>query len=533
MKKKWSLFSTIMFLVFIVVIFSLLMTDILISKVISVDKLNSQEEKALTVSRIMAKTDLVQATLNGNIEANAEIQDYTKEIQQENNVQFIVVMDMNSVRFTHPDPSRIGKRFLGGDEQAALKGKEETSISEGTLGKSLRAFTPVYDVETKEQIGVVAVGISLDKVNESIHMGRWNVFYGTLLGLVIGIIGAYTLAKYIKKVMFNLELQAIAKLLQERSSMLHSVREGIIAVDVKGQITVINKSAIQYLKKVGLTGNPIGAPIQDFLPSTRLNEILETGKAQLDEEQQVNGTVIVVNRVPVIVEGKIVGALSTFRDKTELKILADQLTGVKSYAEALRAQSHEFMNRMQVIVGMLHMKSYDRLENYVDDMIDQQSSEIAAVTNNVKDPVVAGLIIGKLSYAREKGASLQINIQSIIPELSADLSFEIITILGNLIDNALDAMNNNKEKTLEVTIKISATTLFLSVSDTGIGIPEEKMNNIFKKGYSTKGDNRGYGLYLIAQSIKKLQGTIKVQSKQKEGTIFNVIIPFKKGEDRQ
>jgi len=531
MKKRWSLFATIMTLISAVVIFSLLMTDILISNLINDHTKNSLEEKALTIARIVAKTELVQNALEGDEEARNNIQSYTKDIQLENGVEFVVILDMDGIRLTHPDVQKIGKKFQGGDEVKPMSGKEQTSVSKGTLGKSMRAFTPVYSEEGK-QIGVAAVGISLAKVNEVLAEGKWIIVYGSMLGLLAGIIGAYILARYIKRVMFNMEPAAIAKLLQERSAVINSVREGIIAVDMEGNITLVNQSAIDYLHKTGLNANPIGQPISSYIPSKGLNRVLETGKAQLDEEQIINGTTILVNRVPVKVDNKIVGALFTFRDKTEIKKLSDQLSGVKTYAEALRAQSHEFMNRMQVIIGMLHMKNYDRLKDYLDDIVDQQSGDISAITSNIKDPVIAGLLLGKLSYAREKGASLKISILTVIPELTAAASFEIITIIGNLLDNALDAVETSSDKDIELKLIMTNGMIDMIVKDTGKGMTKEDEVHIFEKGISSKGENRGFGLYLVSESLRKLNGTIEVKSVLNIGTTFKASIPYMKEENR-
>ncbi len=530
MRKRWSLFATIMTLISAVVIFSLLMTDILISNLLNDHTKNSLEEKALMIARVMAKTELVRDALEGDEAALNKIQAYTSDIQEQNGVEFIVILNMDGIRLTHPDVRKIGKKFQGGDETEAMSGEEHTSTSEGTLGKSLRALTPIFS-DDGTQIGVAAVGISLAKVNEVMSEGKWIIVYGSLLGLIAGIVGAYILASYIKRVMFNLEPAAIAKLLQERSAVINSVREGIIAVDMQGNITLVNQSAIDYLQKLGLNTNPIGLPISSYIPSKGLDRVLAKGEEQLDEELTINGTTILVNRVPVKVDKKIVGALSTFRDKTEIKKLSDQLSGVKTYAEALRAQSHEFMNRMQVIIGMLHMKNYDRLKEYLDDIVDQQSGDISAITSNIKDPVIAGLLLGKLSYAREKGAVLNISIMTVVPELTAAVSYEIITILGNLLDNALDAVENSSTKEIELKFAKTGGIIEMIVKDTGKGITKEEEDYIFEKGISSKGENRGYGLYLVSESLRKLNGKIELESVPDVGTTFKVSIPYVKEEN--
>ncbi|WP_445488828.1 DcuS/MalK family sensor histidine kinase [Niallia sp. 03133] len=527
MKRRWSLFTAIMTLVSIVVIFSLLITDIQVNRLISEDKKNSLAEKALTVARLSANSELVKNSLQYKEKDRNAVQQFTKDIQIQNDMLFVVVKDMKGIRLTHPHPDKIGKRSQSHNEKRAWNGHEEILIAEGTLGRSLRALAPVFD-EKGTQIGIVSVGISLEQVNTVIQKERGRVLYSTILGLLAGVIGAYIVARYIKKRMFNLEPQEIAKLLQERSSMLDSVKEGIIAVDQNEKITLVNKSAIKYFKRVGLEANPVGYSVQDFMPTTRLHKVLKTGEAENDVEMKINGTVIVINRVPIIVKGKIVGALSTFRDKTDWKMLADQLSGVKTYAESLRAQSHEFQNRMQVIIGMLHMKCYEQLNDYVNKAVNQQNGEIEYITKNIKDPVLAGLLLGKLSYSREKGAIFSTHIENIIPELKEDYSFEAITIIGNLVDNAFDAVEKSAVKKIDLYFQYdNHNNFYIKIKDTGIGVKEEDTENIFKKGFSTKGKNRGYGLFLIMESLKKLNGEMEIVSRPGSGTAITASIPSK------
>ena len=173
---------------------------------------------------------------------------------------------------------------------------------------------------------------------------------------------------------------------------------------IKSQnITLVNRAALKLFDKAGLKDNPVGINIEEYMSTTRLTDLLKTGKPELDEEQNINGMTILTNRVPVIVGNKVVGAIATFRDKTEMQVLAEQLTGVRTYADTLRAQAHEFMNKLHVILGMVHTGHYEKVVEYISETVDHRNSEIGFVTKKIKDPVFAGFLIGKLSYARESG----------------------------------------------------------------------------------------------------------------------------------
>jgi CitB family two-component system sensor histidine kinase MalK len=525
-KGKWSLQFTIMILVCGVVALSLFITDILISQTVADTIEKSQTEKAVNVARMAAQTPLVIEALSGS-ENNQEVQQFTNRIKKSTDVEFVVLIDNNGIRKTHPDPSKIGKKFVGGDEKDVLRGREHISISKGTLGRSLRSFTPVFDSEDN-QIGAVVVGISLQKVNDAVLKSRFNIYIGTVFGILTGIAGAILLARYIKKILFGLEPFAIAKVLKERNAILQSVREGIIAVDQSSTITLVNKAALKIFKKAGINENPTGKKVTSYMPDSNLDRILETGKVELDKEQDLKDSVLLVNRVPVFVKDEIVGAVATFRDKTEIHLLAEQLSGVRLYAESLRAQSHEFMNKLHVILGMVHMHYYDQLAAYISDLVDHRENEIGFITKTVKDPVLAGFLIGKLSYAREAGAKLALSSDFQLPEPeNAAITHELITIIGNLIDNAIEAVEKRSVKRIELKFDYADDILTIEVHDTGQGISDANLNHILLKGYTTKGEDRGIGLYLVKASLDKLGGDLNISSKEGQETTFVVYIPYK------
>lgn len=528
-KRLWNLWKTITLLVCTVVIFSLLVTDILISHNVERTTEDSQAEKAKTIAQIVANDSIVIDGLVGKADTSA-IQTYTNRILKNTGVQFIVVMDMNGIRKSHPDPQKIGHHFIGGDEGPVLKGKEHVSLAEGTLGISMRVFVPIFS-ETGEQLGAVAVGISADNVKERVKESRHIIYIGVGVGVLVGIIGAILLARHIKKSLFGLEPHRIAKILEERNTMLQSVKEGIIAVDKEARVTLINNEAKRLFKKSGLEEDFIGKDVELYMPNSRIKEVLQTGEVQLNEEQNIYGITIVTNRVPLYVKGEIVGAIATFRDKTEIRKLAEELTGIRLYAEALRAQSHEFMNKMHVVLGLTHMKQYEELQKYISGMVSEHQYEIGGVMKRIKSPVFAGFLLGKLSYAREKNIKLIISEDSYMPEIDDEsITHELITIVGNLIDNALEAVTNCEKKRVEVKIQ-HGDILTITVQDTGKGIQEKEIEELFTKGYSTKGDNRGYGLYLVKESIQRINGEIHMHSLVGKGTTITIEIP--KGRDER
>lgn len=524
-KPLLGLQAKIAVFVCIVVALALLATDAIINEGISERvRINSSSE-AVEIAHIIAISPVIIDGLMGKKD-ESEIQAFTQKILIKSNVQFITVMDMNRIRKSHPDFDKIGEYYEEDDADLAFEGQETTSINKGSLGTSLRAFSPIIG-PNGQQVGVVLVGITVANVQAMVDKSRAGIYVGVGIGMLVGILGALLLARNIKKSMFGLEPFAIARIFQERSAMLQSVREGILAVDKASCITMVNDEGMRLFQRAGIVGSPIGKKVDEYVPNTRLGNIIQTGQIELDQEQDINGIIVLTNRSPIIVDSEIVGAIATFRDKTEIRQLAEKLTGVRLYADALRSQTHEFMNKLHVIGGMIHMEYYARLTSYISQIAQQYQGETGSVVRKIKDPVLAGFLMGKLSLAREAGAEMLLTEGSFLPEpVEAEIVHELILIIGNLIDNALEAIAHSSVKQISIDFSYDHNQLTIGVSDTGLGIDEKDEEKIFIQGYSTKGIDRGLGLYLIQRSVKRLGGEIIVVSSAGSGAKFQVTIPY-------
>ncbi|OAJ73098.1 two-component system sensor histidine kinase DcuS [Brevibacillus sp. SKDU10] len=524
-KLQLSLHTKIILLIGIVVISSLLVTNVLISRDIASQTKHSLSEKVTDIGRIVANSVIVIEGLTGKRD-QAEIQTFSNRIKDLTNVSFVVVLDMNLIRKSHPIPSRVGQSFLDReDASASLSGKEYISIAVGVLGEALRVFTPVYDYDGK-QIGVVTVGIALDDVGKAVKQSRSVIYLSMILGIVIGIIGALLLARHIKKILFGLEPFAIAKVLEEQNAMLQSVREGVIAVDREGIITLVNSEARRLLQLADNSEEIVGKCASDHM--WILEETLRTGKAQLDEHYSINGISLVINCVPVVVDDHVVGVVATFRDKTEIQQLVEQITGIQLYADALRAKSHEFKNKLHVIQGMIHMGYYDQLNEYIKQISIQHQKEIGFIVRRIKSTVFAGFLLGKISDAREDDVELILNEESYLAETEdSELIHSLITIVGNLINNAMEASIQAEVKKVELKIEQTEEQILIELTDSGQGIPPTFRREIFVKGFSTKGENRGLGLYFVTQHVDKWKGEIAIHSVEGKGTSFVIALPYK------
>lgn len=484
---------------------------------------SSVKDTGLAVARTLADTPAIKQGLLSP-EGSKIIAPLAEQVKERNNLLFVVVTDMNGIRFSHPDPRHIGARFIGNDIEPALKGKESIGVNRGNLVTALRVFTPVYD-ENAEQIGIVIVGVSLSNVNEQINHSRWNMLWGVLFSALVGTLGCALLIYTLKRILFGFEPYEISTLFEQRQAMLQSVKEGVIAIDRQGNITLMNQTARKVLlspEDFSANNNVVPLPI-----ISTLHEVLDSGNAIEDQEIIILGRQIRCNAVPIYAQRQIIGAICTFRDKTEINQLTQQVNGMVNYVDALRERSHEFMNKLHVILGLLQLKRYDKLEAYILQTANNYQIEIGALQSKIRQPVVAGFLIGKLSRVLEAGHRLTLDEDCFLPDNPNENQIMVlITTLGNLLENAVDALQGQSGGEIKVFIHYQHGMLKITVSDNGPGIPSQMLSSIFDKGFSTKGEQRGVGLFLVKQQIENCHGNIHVESAPGILTQFIIQLPW-------
>lgn len=479
------------------------------------------KDTALGIARTLADSPEIQRGLMQAPQENI-IQPIAQAVTKRNDLLFTVVTDMRGIRYSHPNEALLGLHFIGDDLTPALEGKENVSVNRGALAEALRVFTPVYDAQ-HEQIGVVVVGISLNKVEEQIARGRLNAVWTILFSIFMSSMAIWGLVRVLKRILFGLEPYEISALFEQRQAMLQSLREGVLAVDIHGRVTMINQTAREILllpsgKQTENTSAPLLASLRD---------VSKTGVARQDQEISCNGRLLLCNMVPVKSQDRVIGAITTFRDKTEVSQLMQRLDGMVNYVDALRAHTHEFMNKLHVILGLLNIKRYDKLEEYILQTAHHYQTDIGTIQSKVKSPVVAGFLLGKINRAKEAGVTLTLADESQIPDTASEEQVAVlITALGNLIENALDAMEGQQEGEIGLLLHYQNGWLSCEVSDDGTGIDPTQLESIFTKGFSTKGENRGVGLFLARQQIQNLGGDISVESEPGVFTQFFVHIPW-------
>lgn len=520
---KPSLRIKIGLLVFFLVILSISISGgMLVEKVFSATE-KELGQRALSIARTVARIEPVIQNV-GLPGGSSAIQPIAEDIRLATNVEYIVVYDMNRVRYSHPVPAKIGSVFTGGDEGPSLAEHAYVSRAYGIKGPSIRAFVPV--MHDAKQVGVVVVGIIAPTYIELFEEYGKDIQIPFFIALIVGLAGAVILSYNIKKQMFNMEPVEIAKLLEERIAVFQSIGEGVIAIDANYQITVANPEACRILN---LSAPVIGRSILEVIPDSHLTAVMQTGIAQYNQDRIVGGARILISILPIKIEGAIVGAAATFRDKTEVFNLAKELTGVKQFIEALRVQNHEHRNKLHAIAGLIQLGKSEQALSYVFDVVYEQEELASFLTNNIHDHSISGLLLGKVSRAKELGIQLHIERGSSLKEFPAQWDVSILlAVLGNLLENSMEALQGQplEERRIDCGIYDLPDCLKIVVEDNGPGIPEEFQDKIYEQGFTTKaGKNRGIGLALIYRYVENAGGNIQLETEPRKGTRFIITIP--------
>ena len=438
----------------------------------------------------------------------AVIQGIAERYRLISDTSYVVVFNMDTVRYSHPIADRLGQRFVGGDEQEALAGKTYISKATGTLGLSIRAFVPIFG-GGGHQIGVVSVGLLLQNLDRETQRIGAVLLAAASVSLGLGLVGAILLARNIKKIIHGLEPHEIATLLEERNVIISSIKEGIVAIDRDERVILINDNARLIL---GIAGEVEGKPVTDVIPDTKLPEVLRNGKPHIDEEQVLSHKVILVNRIPLVSGTETIGAVATFRDLSEIRALAEELTEVHRYIDAMRAQHHEHLNKLHVVSGLLQLGKYDDAVRFIVKTVSVQQKTFDLLRTRVREPDIAALILAKMNEAQEANIVLALGERFSVPLLLARAVPSVVTILGNLMQNAIEALRPGERRDKRIVVDCSEQDgkLVLRVSDNGKGIAPEVRDRLFEWGATSKpgGDNMGIGLSLVRVHAAMYGGTV-------------------------
>ena len=528
--KKWrsTLVKLIIFMMGLVTI-SLLVTTVFMRGYIKDREEEIIRQKISATARLIAMDKSIQEAVK-NKNQEKFIQHFTLAAMEETRTDFIVVTDKDFVRYSHPKEELIGSKFSSIEDIAATFTQgDHYSKQTGPLGEGVRFFTALKD-ENGNNIGVVCVGYTKRTVENQILEAQKNLFYSLMIGLTVAVGLSFLFNKKLRKILLNLEPEEIAQLYIEKELIADHVSEGIIGIDKYKNIIVINSSANNLLKKAKLSSEiKINETLCTEIYNLLFRDILETRESSQDEQIVLNNMDLLLNRNPIYYKGRLYGAVVTLRDQSEMKQLITELSGTEKYNDSLREQSHHFMNKLHVLQGLIELKSYEEVEKYITYLKQDYHEKIGHITENIKVPSIAGFLLAKARESRNKDIQLVVDSDSLLYQHNGleTIYNELLIILGVLIDNSIDILENKNDGKIIVYLylNLEEKVLLCSVEDNGAGIKEVDKERVFERGYSTKGENRGYGLEAVETIVKKYNGLIDVDSKENKGTKFNIEIP--------
>jgi two-component system CitB family sensor kinase len=485
--------------------------------------------KSLAVAETLAADPFVMTSL-GTSDPSARLQPYALDVMDEAGVDFITIMAPDRTRYTHPDPEQIGQQFLGNIDRA-LAGEAFTETFTGTLGPSVRAVVPVDDDEG-EVVALVAAGVTVSNTEVVLGTRIATVIAAALAMIGIGAIIAWLLSRYLRRVTWGRGAEEMSRMFAYYEGVLHSIGEGLVLQNGDRELVLYNDRAAELL---GLPRPTPASRLRTLAPE-RLDLPAPIAALLIDDAVAVDEIVITPHHVLVVDRDRVVGraggfigTVTTLRDHTRVQELAGELATMTTLSDALRSQAHEFANRLHTIIALIELDRPHEAAELALSELELSQGLADRVLTAVDEPVLLALLLGKSAQAAERGIALDVDIPERLPASLAPPR-EFITIVGNLLDNAMDAAAGTPDARVRVRVASTAAGLVIEIEDSGDGPDPALAAHLFELGVSTKapgtardGDlaaRRGIGLALVRQAVSRLGGRIEV-----DGSRFTVQLP--------
>lgn len=465
-----------------------------------------------------------------------ELQPFAERVRADSRVDFITIMNLGGIRYTHPNPALIGQKFLGHTVEA-LAGRLFTETYTGTLGPSVRAVAPVFD-EAHRVVALIAVGITVSAIAAELQQRLQTLIAVAAAVLTVGIVGSYLVSARLRRQTRGVAPDELSGMFQYYEAILHAVREGLVLLDREGRVVLCNDAARELL---GLRANPRDLAAGTLGLAPELTSALVSTEPRSDEIHVSDTRVLVINTAPVRSQDHVMGNVVTLRDHTELQMLAGELDTVRGFAESLRAQAHEAANRLHTVVSLVELGRIEQAVKFATAELKIAQQLTDRVVSAVAEPVLAAVLLGKSAEASERGVELVITEDTAIYGTDGAIeSRDLVTILGNLIDNAVDAAIAGADRHAsppQVVVTARTDTdngeLVLRVADSGLGVEPGSVPEMFRRGWTTKSSDglvgHGLGLALVGQAVRRYRGSVEVV--QDAGAVFTVRLPLGKGGD--
>lgn len=522
--KKPRLLTQMVVLVSVIILITVVSVSVLFSSMIDDMIKTALGNQAMTVAKMTAQKEQIIKAFSEPDPA-LTIQPIAEEIRKSTGAGYVVIGNKKSIRYSHHKTEHIGKQM--GSSNRNVFENNASIIYEGTgiSGRAIKAKTPIYNKDGAI-IGVSSVGFLTSEVEEKVHEYRLKLLQFSIFIFLVGLTGAIIISKRVKNLIFNLEPEEISFLFKEKEATLESIRDATVAVNQNGEVTSINKRARELLKH-----DDIEKGVR--MEHSRLNVLTESVMAS--QQNVINQKLIfgdqlyLVDASPILEKQRTRGAVLTIRPVSEIEEIIDQVSKVQNVSDHIRAQNHEYLNKLNTIYGLITLEQYDQARELISEEVKERQDIVVFLTSSVKDPFIAACLIGKINRSKELKVELEIDKDSNLESIPSTLNTKLlVSILGNLIDNAMEAAvrANSNRAYAKVSFTDIGSDIIFDIEDNGKGIPEEWLDMIFMEGFTTKeGENHGLGLAIVKNAITKLNGGIFISTSDSGGAQFTIVLP--------
>lgn len=486
---------------------------------------NSASQRMLAVATTFANDPFVLNAVQ-QPDPSAPLQPYAAEVMDELGVDFVTIMDTDRTRYTHRNESEIGGQYIGSIDQA-LTGISHVEVFTGTLGPSVRAIVPVL-TDDDDVTALVSAGVTVDTVSITRNAQLPLVWLIAAGALTAGTIVSLLLSRHLRRATLGLGTDQLSRMFVFYDSVLHSVRDGLVLTNPRGELVLYNDQAAALLNLPPAVAREPKPAADVGLPSS-VRDLLLSGRRAMDEFHVTDDRVLVVNQEPAVPDAgaKPLGTVTTIRDHTELEALSDEVQTMRTLTGALRAQTHEHANRLHTIVSLIELDRRAEALEFATKDLEQSQQLTDEVVAAIDEPFIAALLVGKAAQANERGLNLGIDVAGTLETRGMDPR-DLVTIIGNLLDNAFDAAASSEKRAVTLSIRTAPDdhgTILIDVADSGSGLTDSEREAVFTLGFSSKGTAgaRGLGLALVRQAVNRLGGTVAVTNDG--GARFTVRLP--------
>lgn len=502
--------------------------------------------RVLSIAETLAHDPFVIEAV-GSPDPSKSLQPFALQIISSAAVDFVTIMDSDRTRYTHPNTAEIGRHYIGSIDDA-LAGNPLVEDYSGTLGPSVRAIVPIRD-DAGTVVALAAVGVTLQNLGITQAAVLPAVIGVAAVVILFGAAGAYWLSRYLRRATLGYRPAELHRLFTYYHSALHSLREGLVLVDGKGRLVLYNDQAARLLA-LPPASTMVTAPVAGMGLTETIAELFSSGRRAVDEIHLTDNRVLVISQERATAPGPInaprfsfpkrrprrgtntsyLGTVATLRDHTEVQALTGELASMKTLTEALRAQTHEHANRLHAVASLIELDRVDEALAFA--VRDRQESQRLTddFISGIDEPFLTALLVGKAAHAHERGITMTLTASGQLPHAALDAR-DLVTVTGNLLDNAFDAAASSEQRRVWADFSASSDSVVISIADSGPGIDTDLLEGFFRLGVSTKDPetgtaSRGFGLALVRQAVARLGGTLEVDNDG--GAIFTVTLPFSK-----